>query len=82
MTTAKTAHLQATIDYVEHMIRGAERDGRPQEWVTSDGAPVSYADAIDELMRMRADGMHYVPCDCDCDSRGRCPGWAAEEETK
>ena len=74
-TERRAFHVRATIGYVRRQLVEAAREGRPQDYVTRDGMPVSFADALSILGQMQDDGMEYVPCCDNCDEKGACQGF-------
>ena len=67
-------HLQATVAYVYESIKARERAGKPQDYVTHEGQPVSFPDAYQSLEDLRAQGVRYVACCDNVDETGRCLG--------
>lgn len=72
-------HMSVTIAYVAEAIKAYQREGKPQEFVTRDGMPVSHDDALAHLRTMQDSGMEFVPCCDNCDATGACQGWDRPE---
>lgn len=68
-------HLQATIPYVIERIMDKQRHNIPQDYVTCDGEPVGYDEAIAELRTMQVNGLSLVPCCEHVDETGKCLGF-------
>lgn len=67
-------HINATVGYVQDRIKQLQLEGKPQDYVTRDGEPVSYEDALEHLEQMRQDGYHFIPCCDNFDKERGCLG--------
>lgn len=66
-------HIQLSVDAIRWGAAGLE--GRLEE----DGRPMSGEVALAYLRELKAAGYEVVPCGCECDEKGRCPGLPSGE---
>jgi len=71
--------MRVTIGYVAEAVEACQRKGKPQDYVTRDGMPVSHEDALAILRTMQDDGMEFVPCCENCDETGARQGFDRSE---
>jgi hypothetical protein len=67
-------HMNATVAYVYTIIKGLQFEGKPQDYVTRDGEPVSYEEALEHLEQMQRDGFKFIPCCDNFDKERGCMG--------
>lgn len=70
--TTRAIHIQAEVEYVQQRIEAQRRRNEPQDYVSRDGVPLSYDDALAVLAEMKASGLRYIPCCEYTDATGRC----------